>query len=307
MRRVLSTLVFTMLAGSRALAGPVDLFPEVRTRPFPLTSGLWQSVLGSGRDVELTRDGARRVTWHVTFLSKEGARFDEARGVLELASAPAHCDGPALAVELGDHPEPDFWPLRRQLCSTVREGGGCHVLTEEDDADALVAHFSESFGLEMASIVAAPERCETIRAHCVADPSLAGRLVVSDDGDYMLSSGLAPGYRRTIACAQVDEAIQACREAEVQWAQQAERDIAREGLCRGLLIPTLTASGAIEVRVVGADGATWAEKTVRMRGSPVPARVWVLTPLAVVADVPIMLVMPFVDVANILWWRFKPR
>jgi hypothetical protein len=61
MRRVLSTLVFTMLAGSRALAGPVDLFPEVRTRPFPLTSGLWQSVLGSGRDVELTRDGARRV------------------------------------------------------------------------------------------------------------------------------------------------------------------------------------------------------------------------------------------------------
>jgi hypothetical protein len=44
----------------------------------------------------------------VTFLSKEGARFDEARGVLELASAPAHCDGPALAVELGDHPEPDF-------------------------------------------------------------------------------------------------------------------------------------------------------------------------------------------------------
>jgi hypothetical protein len=278
MRRVLSTLTFTLLVGSPAIAGPVEIFPEPFYSPFfPITWPLWKSTLGNGREVKLTREGDRAVGWTARFLAKDGEPFEEAHGVLELASTPPHCDHIELAI------------------ATLVELDG------EDDTEALVARFARDYGREM-EIVAQPERCERIRALCVADPALAGRWVVSDD---LLAFGGPgpPGYLRTVACGEVDEAIRACRDAEVQRAQAGNREAEREAQCRGLAFAARK-HGALELRVVGADGAAWAEQTVRHQKLAVPVWVAAVTPVTVVADVPLMLILPPVEFVHTLWWWY---
>jgi len=210
----------------------------------------------------------------------------ERDGVLALESAPTHCDQLMLFVPAprqpgeGD-PSPEFWPLKRSECRRYEAPESqCHLLTEDDDARGLIAHFAH-FNPEM-EILPEPEHCEPIREHCVADEH-AGWY---PDGGYG-SAGSSESWVHRVACSKAEAAVQACLDADARRIEETKR----ESLCRGLALVTRGAGArrAVALQAVGPDGAEWGREIVRP-GRAMPDVALLLTPLAVVADVPIMAV-----------------
>ena len=59
--------------------------------------------------------------------------------------------------------------------------------------------------------------------------------------------------------------------------------------CRALLIASQPDDDVMEVRAISAAGVEWGSSAIRYEGwSPIPAKVWLLTPLTVLGDLPVM-------------------
>lgn len=282
MVRRLSLLVLALALGASgvARAGPVWEGPDVD--PFPLTLWLWSHHgLGPERAVTVAHRGdQRQVEWHVGFLSCGGRPLQEADRVLALPSAPADCEQLLLAVPIlpstEDAENPEYRPLKRVECIVERSPQAqCSVLTPQDDARGLVARFDRDFQFEVEFEVGSMH-CELLRERCVAD-----------DRAFPWQMTLQRGFPfdDPVACSQVEQATQACRDAE----QRAIEFTKREQRCRGLVLATRT-WGAVDLEVVGPAGVEWGRDTVRWTGVATQAGVWILTPFTVVADVPITVV-----------------
>jgi hypothetical protein len=282
-RLLLFVLMLVLGAPAVARAGPVfEGGPDLYF--FPLTLRLWGAhALASDRVVKLDHRGDRELAWRVEFPSRSGQPIHVTIGVLALSSAPAHCDGLALAVPVGE-------PARFQRVGK-QVGDGCHVetdfrdqcrvLTRDDDTQALLASFaSEGSGSSgQIEVLSDPAVCEAIRTNCLTDEEARG---------WFPRRGGPPGYDEgffglRVPCSTAEETIRACYDADAR----REEDLKRQRFCRGLALATRTSGGGVDLQVVGVDGMEWGRDAAPPQGLVTQAGVWLVTPLTVVVDLPI--------------------